>query len=249
MAAPRAGPAGLREDAGRRAARTALRGAVPRALASRRPSGRPLGCARHGRSNPPAGRADAGVAIVTLAPELPGALDVIRALVDRGVVVSAGHTGATAAQAEAGIDAGVRWVTHLFNAMAAVAPPRARTGRRRPLRRSGPGRPDRRRGAPPPDRGRSRRRGRRVAAHAGHRCHCRPRGAAGPGPPRRPRGGGRGAAASPSTTAPWPAATSRSIGPCATSSTRPGGPTSTPWGRPAWPRPSSSVCGTRGASS
>lgn len=61
---------------------------------------------------------DAGVAVVTIAPELDGALDVIEALVERGVVVSLGHSGATAAQATAGIDAGARWVTHLFNAMA-----------------------------------------------------------------------------------------------------------------------------------
>ena len=59
-----------------------------------------------------------GVALVTLAPELPGALDVVRELVARGVVVAAGHTAATAAEATAAIDAGVRSVTHLFNAMA-----------------------------------------------------------------------------------------------------------------------------------
>jgi N-acetylglucosamine-6-phosphate deacetylase len=59
----------------------------------------------------------AGVRIVTLAPELPGALDIVRALVDQGVVVSAGHSAATDAQARAGFDAGIRSVTHLFNAM------------------------------------------------------------------------------------------------------------------------------------
>jgi N-acetylglucosamine-6-phosphate deacetylase len=61
--------------------------------------------------------ADAGVRLVTLAPELPGALDLVRALVSRGVVVSAGHSSATAAEAEAGVDGGIRYVTHLFNAM------------------------------------------------------------------------------------------------------------------------------------
>lgn len=62
--------------------------------------------------------AGAGVRLVTLAPELPGALPLVRALTERGVVVSAGHTSATAAEAEAAIEAGVRYVTHLFNAMA-----------------------------------------------------------------------------------------------------------------------------------
>ena len=37
----------------------------------------------------------AGVALVTLAPELPGALPVIEQLVGNGVVVSAGHTAAS----------------------------------------------------------------------------------------------------------------------------------------------------------
>jgi N-acetylglucosamine-6-phosphate deacetylase len=60
---------------------------------------------------------DAGVRLVTLAPELPGALDVVRRLTDTGVVVSAGHTDATAAELTAGIDAGITYVTHLFNAM------------------------------------------------------------------------------------------------------------------------------------
>lgn len=60
----------------------------------------------------------AGVAVVTLAPDLHGALDVLDALVQRGVVVSLGHTPATADQASAAVDAGATWVTHLFNAMA-----------------------------------------------------------------------------------------------------------------------------------
>lgn len=59
-----------------------------------------------------------GVALVTLAPELPGALDTIGALVDVGVVVSGGHTTADAEVATAAVDAGMSMVTHLFNAMA-----------------------------------------------------------------------------------------------------------------------------------
>lgn len=63
-------------------------------------------------------RRDRGVALVTLAPDVPGALEVIEALVARGVVVSLGHTPATASRASAAVDAGASWVTHLFNAMA-----------------------------------------------------------------------------------------------------------------------------------
>jgi N-acetylglucosamine-6-phosphate deacetylase len=56
-------------------------------------------------------------AIVTLAPERPAALDAIVALSAAGVVVSLGHSGADAAQACAGLEAGARMATHLFNAM------------------------------------------------------------------------------------------------------------------------------------
>lgn len=59
-----------------------------------------------------------GVRMVTLAPELPHALEVVQSLVANGVVVSAGHSAATFGEAVAGFDAGVRCVTHLFNAMA-----------------------------------------------------------------------------------------------------------------------------------
>ena len=57
------------------------------------------------------------VRLVTVAPELPGCLAVVEALVGRGVVVGLGHTGASAAQARAAVAAGACWVTHLFNAM------------------------------------------------------------------------------------------------------------------------------------
>jgi N-acetylglucosamine-6-phosphate deacetylase len=61
------------------------------------------------------------VRMVTLAPELPGALDLVRELVRREIVVSAGHSAATYAQAVAGFDAGICWGTHLFNAMSHFA--------------------------------------------------------------------------------------------------------------------------------
>jgi N-acetylglucosamine-6-phosphate deacetylase len=64
--------------------------------------------------------AETGVRLVTLAPELPGALEMIVALSDRGVLVSEGHSLATYDQAVAGFDAGARYGTHLFNAMPAL---------------------------------------------------------------------------------------------------------------------------------
>ncbi|MCW2980426.1 MAG: N-acetylglucosamine-6-phosphate deacetylase [Solirubrobacterales bacterium] len=57
------------------------------------------------------------VSQVTLAPELPGALDLVDALVARGVTVSCGHTEADAAAANLAFDRGATAVTHLFNAM------------------------------------------------------------------------------------------------------------------------------------
>jgi N-acetylglucosamine-6-phosphate deacetylase len=54
---------------------------------------------------------------MTLAPELLGALELIALLHARGVVVSLGHSNATAAEAERAVDRGRRTVTHLFNAM------------------------------------------------------------------------------------------------------------------------------------
>jgi N-acetylglucosamine-6-phosphate deacetylase len=62
-------------------------------------------------------RREFGVAMVTLAPELPGATALIRDLVESGVVVALGHTGADAATYETAIAAGARYATHLFNAM------------------------------------------------------------------------------------------------------------------------------------
>ena len=65
--------------------------------------------------------ARAEVGIVTLAPELTGAMDLIRQLVSHGHRVSLGHSGATYEQAIAAIDAGARHATHLFNRMTPIS--------------------------------------------------------------------------------------------------------------------------------
>lgn len=66
------------------------------------------------------------IRLMTLAPELEGADELIELLLRRGVAVSCGHTDATAEEAQAAFGQGVRTVTHLFNAM-------------RPLRHRDPG--------------------------------------------------------------------------------------------------------------
>jgi N-acetylglucosamine-6-phosphate deacetylase len=62
-----------------------------------------------------AARPDVG--IVTLAPELPGGLDLVVSLVAAGHRVSLGHSGADFETAVAAVDAGARHATHLFNRM------------------------------------------------------------------------------------------------------------------------------------
>lgn len=62
------------------------------------------------------------VTTVTLAPELPGAVAMVRRLAARGVRVWLGHSDADASQAHAAFDAGACAVTHLFNAMRPFAP-------------------------------------------------------------------------------------------------------------------------------
>ncbi|WP_407353054.1 N-acetylglucosamine-6-phosphate deacetylase [Luteimonas sp. R10] len=59
---------------------------------------------------------DNGPTLVTLAPERVPA-EAIRALVERGAIVFAGHTAGTYEEIRAGLDAGVRGFTHLYNAM------------------------------------------------------------------------------------------------------------------------------------
>ncbi|MCF8608908.1 N-acetylglucosamine-6-phosphate deacetylase [Gordonia sp. HY285] len=62
--------------------------------------------------------ADGAIVMVTIAPELPGALDAIDRFVAAGVRVAVGHTDATYEQTRAALDHGARVATHLFNAMA-----------------------------------------------------------------------------------------------------------------------------------
>jgi len=58
------------------------------------------------------------VRLVTVAPELPGAIALVAALARRWVTVGLGHTAASVQEVRAAVAAGARWVTHLFNAMA-----------------------------------------------------------------------------------------------------------------------------------
>jgi N-acetylglucosamine-6-phosphate deacetylase len=57
------------------------------------------------------------VAVMTVAPELTGAPEMIKAAAAKGVCISLGHSTATLAETQAGIDAGARHATHTFNAM------------------------------------------------------------------------------------------------------------------------------------
>jgi N-acetylglucosamine-6-phosphate deacetylase len=57
------------------------------------------------------------VGIVTMAPELPGGIDLVRSLAAAGHRVSLGHSGSDYETAIAAIDAGARHATHLFNRM------------------------------------------------------------------------------------------------------------------------------------
>ncbi len=55
--------------------------------------------------------------MMTIAPELPGNLEIIAALRKKNIIVSFGHSDATYEQTKTGIAAGINHVTHLFNAM------------------------------------------------------------------------------------------------------------------------------------
>ena len=65
-------------------------------------------------------RHGAATGIITLAPELPGGMDLVRRFVAAGHRVSLGHTGATYDEARAAIAAGVHHATHLFNRMSSL---------------------------------------------------------------------------------------------------------------------------------
>jgi N-acetylglucosamine-6-phosphate deacetylase len=61
-----------------------------------------------------------GLRMITIAPELPGALELIADLAGRDVVVALRHSAATAATPRRGDAAGARSTTHLFNAMSGL---------------------------------------------------------------------------------------------------------------------------------
>ena len=57
------------------------------------------------------------VKIITVAPEIHGAIGLIKRIYNKGIIVSMGHSDATYAEAESGFNAGARGITHIFNAM------------------------------------------------------------------------------------------------------------------------------------
>jgi N-acetylglucosamine-6-phosphate deacetylase len=61
--------------------------------------------------------ADGDLKIISIAPEIPGALEAIRFFSQRGVVCSAAHTDATLDEFRAGVEEGIRLATHLYSAM------------------------------------------------------------------------------------------------------------------------------------
>jgi N-acetylglucosamine-6-phosphate deacetylase len=57
------------------------------------------------------------VKIITISPELQEAIQLIKKVSDMGIIVSMGHSDATFSEAEAGLNAGAKGITHIFNAM------------------------------------------------------------------------------------------------------------------------------------
>ena len=86
---------------------------------------------------------------VTVAPELPGGLDLIERLVDEGVVAAVGHTDGTYADATNGFARGATLLTHAFNGMRPLHHREPGPGRGRARRRGDAG-GHQRRGAPAP---------------------------------------------------------------------------------------------------
>jgi N-acetylglucosamine-6-phosphate deacetylase len=64
--------------------------------------------------------AEGNVRLMTIAPEMPGAIELIQHATQRGVRISLGHSNATAAETRAAIAAGAVSATHTFNAMRAL---------------------------------------------------------------------------------------------------------------------------------
>lgn len=60
------------------------------------------------------------IKIITVAPELDGAAELIKTITDAGIIVSMGHSDATYTEAEEGFNAGAKGVTHIFNAMRGI---------------------------------------------------------------------------------------------------------------------------------
>jgi N-acetylglucosamine-6-phosphate deacetylase len=60
------------------------------------------------------------IKIITIAPELEGAIDLIKKLSERGIIASMGHSDAAYSDAETGFNAGARGITHIFNAMRGI---------------------------------------------------------------------------------------------------------------------------------
>ncbi|WP_260705023.1 N-acetylglucosamine-6-phosphate deacetylase [Edaphobacter flagellatus] len=60
------------------------------------------------------------IRLITIAPEVPGAIDLIRHCIARGVHVSIGHSNALSEEARTAIDAGAKSATHTYNAMRAL---------------------------------------------------------------------------------------------------------------------------------
>jgi N-acetylglucosamine-6-phosphate deacetylase len=57
------------------------------------------------------------IKVITVAPEINGAQELIKNLTGRGIIVSMGHSDATYEEAEAGFHAGAKGITHIFNGM------------------------------------------------------------------------------------------------------------------------------------